>query len=461
MDTLNVLPTNKTLVFYSPLEGNNCLVRTGTVNGKISSFFNSVLYACSRSFKNMNTVDTDKLIAKVRDNIFIKINTKCWEINGMESFRDTLKTTMIDFYKFINTNDSVKNTIVKKLSKNLIKSKKDFELFEIITELLPPNIIYDNNDNHKTIVSFKSSIMSTVKSYLENLEILHQIADEKSEMIIEKIVSFIKQILHEVEFTSFSTYKHTTTDVNSTLVEAVSNYFNCNVYFLDSVSRTPYILNDIKNFTYLNSIIIMSIKNSNEEHYEIVGKLTHGNIIKREFLSDDALVLKMKSLLEQQYRDKDRGMKHETVKKFSKYSKESEPETDTDEDPDTDVEEPEIAKDEEPEIAKDEEPEIDRCEEPEIDSDNNKDNVENDIEHDTENTTDLNRDTDEDSKKNSIKYDINGSVPDENINSDVPEKEHAIEPEISTSTSTSTTKNLIQYDEIDKNIDDDTSDDDV
>ena len=30
MNTLDIQPINKTVVFYCPFEGNNCLVRTGT-----------------------------------------------------------------------------------------------------------------------------------------------------------------------------------------------------------------------------------------------------------------------------------------------------------------------------------------------------------------------------------------------------------------------------------------------
>ena len=87
MDKLNILPPNDTRVFHSSIEGNNCLVRTGTINDKILSFFNSVLLACSKNLKNMKLDERENLCKKIRDNIFVKITKNQWKINGINLFK--------------------------------------------------------------------------------------------------------------------------------------------------------------------------------------------------------------------------------------------------------------------------------------------------------------------------------------------------------------------------------------
>ena len=102
MNTLEILPINKTCVFHSPLEGNNCLVRTGTIDNMILSFFNSVLISCSKNFKRLEEENRNKLIFKVRDVIFSKLNKKMWRVNGLQTFKQILNETLVDFYKYIN-----------------------------------------------------------------------------------------------------------------------------------------------------------------------------------------------------------------------------------------------------------------------------------------------------------------------------------------------------------------------
>ena len=297
MNTLDILPTNKTLVFYSPLEGNDCLVRTGTEDGELISFFNSVLLACSRSFKNMDKKERHALIKKIQGTIQDKINTKFWKIQGIELFKDILQTTLIDFYKAINISDISNSGIVKRILKKVITTKKQFELFKIITDLLPYDVITKIYPENNNIQLFKKSIMNTVKNYLINLEILHEIDDEKADDIIKNIVSFTKLLMDEVECYAYSKFEYNVEKVDDILVNIVSDYFNCNIYFINSVSRTPYILNDFDKLTNINSIIVLGIQTDNRYHYEIVGKLTHGNIINRDFMSDDLLIKKINSLL--------------------------------------------------------------------------------------------------------------------------------------------------------------------
>jgi len=293
MDKLNILPPNDTRVFHSSIEGNNCLVRTGTINDKILSFFNSILLACSKNFKNMRLDERENLCKKIRDNIFVKITKNQWKINGINLFKTILESTLKDFYDFINTNKTINNISIKKIGKQLITSKKQFDLFKIITEILPYSTIISNNDS-ENIEDFKTKVFVNLKKFLITLEIFDDLSEEQTEHLIKNISDFIKLILNEVEYVSFKTYEYDIKDINDIVVDTVSSYFNTNIYFLNSKTRMPFILNDFNNFKHANSIIIINIDN---KQYEVVGVLTHGNIINRNFISNDKLILKINSII--------------------------------------------------------------------------------------------------------------------------------------------------------------------
>jgi hypothetical protein len=220
MNKLNILPPNKVYSFKSPLEGNNCLVRTGSIKGEINSFFNSIVMACSTTFKDMEQEKANRFILSVKDSIFNRINKKLFKDNSQNIFKTLLENVLIDFYKFINTKDPVTNTIVKKIGRELIKTKKQFELFKLITEILPYSIITDAADDTTNIPSLRKKISKTVKEYLENLDVFEEIDDDNTDHIVRNISLFINILLDEVEFNSFRTYKYEITEVNELLVEA-------------------------------------------------------------------------------------------------------------------------------------------------------------------------------------------------------------------------------------------------
>ena len=295
MNNLKILPTNKTVVFYCPFEGNNCLVRTGTIDDiPIISFLNAILYSYSKSFKDMNSEDRLKMINKVKNIIFDKINKNLWDTDGLIIFKNLFKESVIDFYNFINTNQTVKNTIVKKVGRKLVTTRKEFELFKIITELVPVDIFITGEDEFTSVDSYKKYIISTIKLYLQNLSILSEINEEKVEHIINSISKFILILINEVEFNSFKNYTYNSVNINNIIVDTVMNYFNYNIYFINSYTRTPYIMNDFNTFTNINSIILLSI---DDKHFEAVGKLTHGNNVIREYVSTDPIIFKINSII--------------------------------------------------------------------------------------------------------------------------------------------------------------------
>lgn len=73
------LPVNKTVVFNSPLEGDDdTLVRTGTI-GEGSCFFHSVLYGCSKDYASQDRQNRMKIVERLRASIAGNITKESWE----------------------------------------------------------------------------------------------------------------------------------------------------------------------------------------------------------------------------------------------------------------------------------------------------------------------------------------------------------------------------------------------
>ena len=73
IDNLKIIPVNKTVVFYSPIEGEDVLVRTGVIS-EGSSFFHALLYAYSKEYVSMNKKERTKYIHKLKASLIGKVN---------------------------------------------------------------------------------------------------------------------------------------------------------------------------------------------------------------------------------------------------------------------------------------------------------------------------------------------------------------------------------------------------
>ena len=287
METLKISQINKTTVFNCPFEGNNCLVKTGSSEGIFTSFLNSVLNACSKDFKYLDKNEKHERINRVRDSLFAKINKNMWKIEGIKHYKNILFQNIKEYYDFINTTNKITNSTVKKIGKKLIQNRKQFELFKIIVELLPYNEITNFKSDTNSIDEYKDEIIQHVIMYLQNLEILNEFSEENIDYILKNISEFIKTILNESEYESFNNYKYNVTDIDKIFINAVSDYFACNIYFLSAETRLPYILTDYNKMKNINSIILLSFIN---KHFEIVGILSHKNTVNRILLYDNPII---------------------------------------------------------------------------------------------------------------------------------------------------------------------------
>lgn len=307
---LKILPVNKTVVFYSPLESKDVLVRTGTI-GDGSCYYHALLHAYSNEYSLMNIQDRSKFVHRLRASMSDKIDKEKWqEIGGgliaKIPFQEKLNSILVNFYRFINSDDKVKAKYIKNVVNILIcKDQEKLELYELITELIPLNIFEKNilpeaytKSENENIDEIKKEILIQTLKYFNNIQNIKQIEIEKINYIYNILTTFINVITDEAEDMSFNDYvnnlKNISDQVDTYTIGLISDRFNRDVYFIDANTRMPYQTSDTNNIKNRKSLIVIWI---DQNHYEIVGKLLTGNRIQREFEPDDPLIKKINMIL--------------------------------------------------------------------------------------------------------------------------------------------------------------------
>lgn len=308
---LKQLPVNKTVVFYSPIEGSDVLVRTGTID-EGSCFFHAILHSYSKDYGMMDKKDRMKLVLKLRAGLSGKIDKESWENMGEGNiaripFEENIMEILINFYNFLeNQNSNIRGRATRRVVKQLIGSTKEkLEIYELISEILPLEnafqkvILPKAYKNATSLSEYNIIIDKQVQSYISKNSILNGSSKEQTRFILSSISELIELICMEAYDLAFKTYKkgleNIGTYVDSYSINYIADRFNRDIYFLNGNNRVPYNNCDTVNtLKGRKSIIVIWI---NKNHYEIVGRLLPGNRIQREFDATDPLIKKLKMFL--------------------------------------------------------------------------------------------------------------------------------------------------------------------
>ena len=303
---LNNLPVNKTVVFYSPIEGKDVLVRTGTAT-EGSCFFHALLHAYSKEYVSMNVSDRIKYVKK----LLMPIMRKKTISNGLISkiqFQENVNTILSDFYFFISKGKSGKNKNVREVIKKVIIDEKiDIEAYKLVTEMIPLNkfeknilpSVYEKCDKSSLNDCKKKIISCGINHYIKEFDkYKDQLDDDNIKFYIKKLKKLLYEIVEQAETYACSEYMYnskSSIEVDSSIIELISEKFNRDIYFIDSRTRMPYIINNSKeSIKKRKSIIVIFTEGS---HYEIVGRLLPGNNIQREFDFNDSLIKRIYTYL--------------------------------------------------------------------------------------------------------------------------------------------------------------------
>lgn len=306
-ETLQLLPVNKTVVFYSPIEGKDVLVRTGTI-GEGSCFYHALLHAYSKEYVSMDTRGRKKFVQRLRSSMARKVDKNRWESlsNGLIAkipFQENINTILNDFYRFISRGKTGRTKSVRKVIRDIIQkdNEDDIEAYKLVTEMVQLEdgfektilpIAYEKCSDDG-ISKCKKVILETALNYYrkEFKQLEGQLDQERINFYVSKLEKLVNSVVNEAETSSYSEYieslQDATMEVDSYTIGLISEKFNRDIYFIDARNRMPYRDGENDNIKKRKAIIVMWTGGC---HYEIVGKLLPGNIIKREFDFNDTLI---------------------------------------------------------------------------------------------------------------------------------------------------------------------------
>jgi hypothetical protein len=369
LSTLNILPVNRTVVFYSPLQGDDVLVRTGTIADG-SCFFHAILHAYSKDYISMNNEDRIKYVKKLRVSISKKVDKEKWEqlSDGMIaniSFQENVNKILSGFYDYIlNDSKECKIKSVRNIVRNIIddNNKNDTEVYRLICDMLPFNNTFEKNILPTSYKKCKNNSITECKKIIINLSIhfynkefkkllsisTDSISKNKVFLYIKKLEKLLGEVLKEAENVAYLNYVHNLEQshipIDSFTIQLISDKFNRDIYFIDSTTKMPYMNASKDNLKKRKSIIIMWTSRC---HYEIVGKLLPENKIIREFDYNDSLIKNLYSHLCNKgsstpfisKKDKEESLSDSDIKEKSKIKKDSKYKEfqSSDSDSDTDV----------------------------------------------------------------------------------------------------------------------------
>lgn len=316
INTISILPMNQTVVFYSPIEGKNILVRTGTIANN-DSFYHSLLHGYSKEYIAMNRENREKFIETLKVSLSNKMTKGRWvelsnSLTAKLSFQENIVSILSDFYKFLKYQNKTKQVcqVIKKcIRKN--KEDKDKKMFLLISEAVPLEYFekyilssaFDKCANLliskcKDIIIHKS--IKYFSNILRKMQKTHNLSLKQTKYYILHFTNLINSVVDQAEELSYDEYikniSNTPVTVDEYTTKIISQRFKRNIYFINSKSRIPYKISEKSVCdTKQKSIILLWIGGN---HYEIIGKLLPGNKVCREFDFNEPLIQTIHTFLE-------------------------------------------------------------------------------------------------------------------------------------------------------------------
>lgn len=308
---LSILPVNKTVAFYSPIEGEDVLVRTGTIS-EGSCFFHSILHAYSSEYVHLNNRGRKSLVQKLRSNLAAKLDKQRWEnmSNGLVAkipFQENINSILSDFYRYVEKKRSGKTKSGRRVIRELISNDTDSQTYEIVTQLiildhLEKEILpkaYDESSELKMSECMDAIVKAVVDYCQIQLDALGKQLDKKRKVFcLKKLSEMIRVVVKEAERVAFNDYLENLEDetiyVDSYTIGLISDRFRRDVYFLDSRTRMPYRIGGDEHIKGRKSLILMW---TGGVHYEVVGRLLQRSRVQREFTVDDPLIRRINTYL--------------------------------------------------------------------------------------------------------------------------------------------------------------------
>ena len=296
---LKEIACNKCVVFYSPVEGEDVCVRTGTISDS-QKFLHSIFHAYSSEYVGLGEIKRAKFVQKFKKNILKQIDTNAWENSNdcIITIKNTINEIFKSFYEYIiNKNLDLEKSHLKILNDILHSPNNSTKKIKIIMKIISYNDmcyeiiekayekIYDND-----LDLFCKEVYNNILNCVTKSHLLKKSNIEKKRKFVFEVQTLFKHIF-DIAFTiSFEKYMNNLNDNdienNKNYLDVISSNIKRNIYFINCKTRLPYKVLKREQMNYNKSIIVLSLENG----YESTGILLQGNKIKREFTSEDKII---------------------------------------------------------------------------------------------------------------------------------------------------------------------------
>jgi hypothetical protein len=301
---LKILEPNKTVVFYSPIEGEDVLVRTGTVKDKCN-FLHAVLHSYSSDYVNMEKRDRIKFVKQLRASMGGLIDINNWKNNYMLSQKIYLLNLEHLYQELYFWLENPNLSPVDDLSEIVGPISKRLDLYILLTKLIPMDTminkiifeITENSSNNSANSLSKIILKNIIGEFLEHPKI-KKAKKEKIEYLTKKLESLANKISHKAQTMGFQKYiselENDSEKLNDFSYEFAQNRFNRNIVIIGE-DRLPIKVYREPTKKKRKTILVLKLT---EDHYEIIGRLLPDNYIQREFDFNDQLLENIKDHME-------------------------------------------------------------------------------------------------------------------------------------------------------------------
>jgi hypothetical protein len=293
---LKTLPVNKTVVLFSPVEGDDVLTRTGVSNN--SSLYHSILYATSSEYVRMDEKGRDHFVKKLKLSLKDCLSIEDWSaIKGStRQFLTKLHFILLNFYRFVQEDPKAKGKSTRKVVKQLVSGKADkMEYYNLLSQLIPftffeTKILKDSLRSKQSLEEIKKDILKTCTKYYNSIDEIKYLEEDKAEFFLKLLLDMLNTIFKEAEYSAHKLFVTTlaeSTKVSFLLIHLLSQKLQRDIYIIDSSSRMP--INDPELIQKRRSIVLLS---HDHNYFEVVGKLHTGNKVQRDFSPEEMFISK-------------------------------------------------------------------------------------------------------------------------------------------------------------------------
>ena len=314
--TLAKLIFNKTIVFNTPVECENVpMVRTGGIDYNESeplySLINCSLHANIKKYGSMKDDERKIKIQKIKEEIYDQIKNSDVK-NNITSFLNSVKDNIINFNVYLNSTHYTKectSEINSTLCELLLSNGNidQINLFKLLYEIITVDSFKKilRNTEQKwgrdcCITSYKKIVFKEILRFLSYQDYFDDLDKTKTDFLTKKLVLMVNTIV-DLSFSNITKKSNfITSDIEESKINILSKYFDCNIIFIDSEDRIPYIIDKQDISDQKKYILVFSFE---QKHFEIVGKLLPDDRIQRNFMPYEDILKKVNFYLKKKQSD--------------------------------------------------------------------------------------------------------------------------------------------------------------